>query len=127
VRFVVDSDLECAVPLVHLDVKFDSAVVKSSRQQNLFSFRYLFLINSKRSVPCRFTWQLFHVVNELDFISLIDCGKCNFDRIIVELSSLWKIAIAAKVAQSVCSLTKRHSLIAFSKSALSTCSYRTLG
>jgi hypothetical protein len=78
-RFVVDCDFESAVPFVHLDVKFNSAIVQSSRQKNLFSFRDLLLVHGKSSVSCWFTGKFFHVVDELNFISFIDCGKCDFD------------------------------------------------
>lgn len=51
----------------------------------MLSLRDLLLVDGEGSVTCGLRRQFFHVIDKLDFVSLIDGGKCNLNGIKLSL------------------------------------------
>lgn len=81
VRLVLQRNIEGAIPLVLLDVHFDSTIEETILQQNVLSFLRLLAVESKSSVSARFRRQLLNVVDVLHLVSFVDRGQGNFDRV----------------------------------------------
>lgn len=84
VRLVAHGDFERTVPLVELDVQLDCAVEQTSLQKHVLSLGNLLLVHEKGGIASGLRWQLLDIVNELDFVGLVNRSKRDFDS--VELS-----------------------------------------
>ena len=79
VRLLGNGDVQRFVPLVHLDVHLDRAVVEASAHQDRLGLVHLLAVEGKRGISRRFTWQLLDVVDILNLVSLIDDSKSDLE------------------------------------------------
>ena len=82
VGLVLHCDLQGTVPSVQLDVQFDCSVEQTVLDQDSFGFRNALLVDEHSSLSGRLTGKfLLDVVDVLDFISLVNLGKSDFNSV----------------------------------------------